>query len=270
MCTIITIDQTFWNNNEKAVISRVRADAVNNSEGWCLLGIDIKNPENDIKINTMKVNFIPKMIEEFFHHSSSEGRIFLHARAATTSNVGIAYTHGFDDQHGRIIMHNGVIKNTGRLAVDSFNLAVEYDISDAETLLNCLKDYNETFANIFVIEPSTGFYSVVRMSVGSLHSDGKGNFSTNVIGAISTPVPLNSGEDFFIEEDTLDTWDKSWIDSVSNYDEEPSYRFADRYSTVSKLLMSEQELVEQAEWRELEEREELAKLDRVSGWKRAI
>lgn len=226
MCTIITVSQDFWQSNSKAIVSRILIDAKTNSEGWCLVGIDTRTPENDIRFNSMRINLIPEMIKDFFNHASNEARVFLHARAATTRNVGLSFTHGFTDRDGRIIMHNGIIGNLDYMAVDSFNLAYNYDLSSADTLLSSLKTNKESFANIFVIDPAMGIYQVVRMSTGSLYTDGEGNYSTHPIGSIAAPVATHSASEYYLDG-TGEVVEETPFNTFGEELDEPAYRMGD-------------------------------------------
>jgi hypothetical protein len=192
-----------------------------NSEGWTLIGIDPACSENDIKFSAMRVNQIGTVIDTFFACSSNESRIFLHARAATTRSVGIAYNHGFDNGIGTMIMHNGIIENSRRLSVDSFNLI---DFSDEpEEMLEQLQANGETFANIFLINQELGGYGIVRLKTGTLYTDGKGNYSTNKLCDIDQPVLEYSWEQHefsqrysqkeymtwnSLDEDYFNSWDQ--------------------------------------------------------------
>jgi hypothetical protein len=207
MCTIMTVSRELWQSDAPRLVQRIIDDASYNFDGWNLLCLDASNPDNDMQLSTMKVDAIPRIIDHFFDESSEHSRVFLHARAATTFCVGIAYNHGFTDHHGRIIMHNGVISNPNKLAVDSFNLANEYGLSSADALLSDLAFRGETFANIFVIDPQQTSYSVVRMIAGQLHTDGRGNYSTNAVGAINKSVEHYSAADHLLGESEID-WEE--------------------------------------------------------------
>jgi predicted glutamine amidotransferase len=102
-------------------------------------------------------------------------------------SVGIAYTHGFCNRDGKLIMHNGIVGNTCRYAVDSFNIG-HLDLLDSDGLLLDLQRRNETFANIIVIGPDERQYFVTRLHTGKLFTDGIGNYSTNEVAMINEPV----------------------------------------------------------------------------------
>ena len=150
----------------------------------------------------MRVNQVISQIARFFDESSECSRIFLHARAATTDFVGIGYLHGFTDFNGRIIMHNGIIRNDEHLSIDSYRL-VNLPFSTSN-MLEYLQTNQDTYANVFVIDTQEREYTVLRMITGSLHTDGQGNFSTNRLASIDSPVAAESAETFQIQEEQID------------------------------------------------------------------
>lgn len=210
MCTIMTINRNFWILNRQAVISTILSDAAYNNEGWSLLAVDADNYKLDMRLATMVIGPIVAAIESWFLSSSEVARIFLHARAATTSSVGIAYNHVFCNKRGTIIMHNGVIDNVAGYAVDSFNLADSVIIADGKHVLADLLGKQETFANLFLINPEDSMYSIVRLSAGRLYTDDNGNYSTNTLANIQTPVAEKSYKDHYLDGYVAEY--TSWID----------------------------------------------------------
>ena len=190
----MTIDRNFWFSHKSEVIATILSDAAYNGDGWALVCIDTDRPESDVRLATMQIGPILAMLDVFFTQASSVGRMFLHARSATTRSVGIAYNHDFTDGNGTLIMHNGVIANGAMLAVDSFNLGMNIPVEDADYLLTQLRTTGETFANVFLIHPEQATYSVVRLTTGRLYSDGKGNYSTNSMAGIKSLVPEFTAE----------------------------------------------------------------------------
>jgi hypothetical protein len=191
MCTLLTIDSQFWFINKAAVIGQIYVDAEYNKDGWSILGVDSDSPGNDVLLSSMKLSTIIVVISSFFDHGSTRARIFLHARAATTRDIGIAYNHAFTDAKGTFIMHNGVVNNANGLSVDSFNIGRIMPSYDEE-LYDYLLERGESFANIFLITPDLETYSVLRMKVGSLYTDRHGNYSTNPIAEINETVGMFS------------------------------------------------------------------------------
>jgi hypothetical protein len=123
-------------------------------------------------------------------------RFWLHARAATGSDIGVAYTHNFRTKDGMLIQHNGIIENPDCLPVDSMRIAQLVDSLGLDYAIDYLSS-TEHFFNTFFIEPEHGSYTVVRLGGGSLHTDGKGNFSTrSIVGVCDTAVPASYWESY--------------------------------------------------------------------------
>lgn len=198
MCTILTIDSKFFHANKKAVLNRIAIDARSNFDGWALLGLDPDSEENNIRLNSMSDAIIIQNVTSFFNRASENSRLWLHARFATTNSIGIGYVHGFDDGQGRIIMHNGVITSEKPFhSVDSFGL-VNFNLNSAKALQKDLTGLDEQFANIFIIDTDTYRYSVIRQLVGTLFKDTSGNYSTNKLASIATPVKPGYAEDYYL------------------------------------------------------------------------
>ena len=192
MCTILTIDVSFFQSNRKSVLDRIKSDALYNSDGWSLVCIDSLEPENNIQVQSMNLAAVLKALDLFTDTCSEYSRIFLHARAATTRYVGLAYCHGFTDLGGRIFMHNGIIANPEHATVDSFNILA----APAGDELAWFAARGDTYANVFIIDTETETYTVLRLVTGQLHTDGQGNFSSHPFASIIQPVAHNTSQDF--------------------------------------------------------------------------
>lgn len=206
MCTILSVDKRFWKQNRNQVLATINLDANWNNHGWSLVCLDGLDEDNAIRLQSMKLRPITRAIISFFDSASDEARIFLHARYATTNYVGIGFNHGFDDRDGRIIMHNGILRNGVQgLAVDSFLLA-EMDLRKADQVLEELVYAGETYANIFIIDSVLHSYSVLRLEVGSLFTDGKGNYASTETGPIALPVGQITAKTHYmmVAEDYID------------------------------------------------------------------
>lgn len=223
MCTIMTIDSLFYSNNRTLVRDRIKSDARMNGDGWSLLCIDPDQPELNVQVNSLRLKIVLATIDTFFDEAGDEARMFLHARYATTSSVGIGYCHGFSDFNGRIIMHNGVIANPHNYAIDSYRL-IGLPQKDDE-ILGFFEANKDQYANVFVIDTDMLSYTVVRLTVGSLYHDGHGNYSTNSIGGLNKPVNAHTvvthnldtyapiGNSYGLKDDDeffLDSWDTYW------------------------------------------------------------
>ena len=226
----MTIDRNFWLLNRRETIATILSDATYNNEGWSLLAVDTDNPKLNMRLATMQIGPIVAAIESWFLSSSEVARIFLHARAATTSSVGIAYNHVFCNKRGTIIMHNGVIDNVADYSVDSFNLANSVLEADGKHVLADLLGKQETFANLFLINPDEGLYSVVRLTTGRLYTDGNGNYSTNVLETIKTNMAANSYKDHYLDGYVSEY--TSWIDETEQEYVSDSYDYFSKWRKV--------------------------------------
>ena len=210
MCTLLTIDYTNYHLYQKAIIKRIRADAAYNADGFSLVGMDSNVPESNIQVQAMNIEIIINSLHYFFLQASTNSRIFLHSRAATTGNIGLQYCHGFTDFNGNIIMHNGILSNQEGWAVDSFKLIHSVGGSSSQLLYDLLAE-GETFANIFVINEFE--YQVVRLSKGSLYTDGIGNYSTNAVGSINKAVINETAttHEFYCSTEEDEDWDIPYL-----------------------------------------------------------
>lgn len=221
MCTIMTISNEFYQDNRQAVRQQIRTDARYNNDGWNLLGIDPNTSSNDIQLSAMRVDAILKQIDQFFDSASTIARVFSHARAATTDNVGIAFCHGFTDYNGRVIMHNGIIDNAEGYTIDSYRLAGIPD--NTVGIKEFLDRRNDKYVNAFLIDTLGGTYTVIRRYTGSLYMDDQGNYSTHSIGDICLPVPVNTVDHFdMLSEfnnysDALDAADAEYLRNWRGY-----------------------------------------------------
>ncbi len=185
MCTLLTLDKSAWDRiGIRPIQSRITADWHYNSDGGSLVFLDPEKPEANCVLRTMSLVNLQAIALQLMSEASSTARIFLHLRAATTGKIGLGYTHGFDDGLGVFYMHNGVISNWDNLAVDSFNLS-KLGLAGSEKLWEELYTSGESFANLFRIDSNNYTYSIIRLEVGSLLSDGDGNYSTNPITGVT-------------------------------------------------------------------------------------
>jgi len=206
MCTLLTIDLEYYLRHTKEIQIQITSDAHFNRDGFSLIGISPLLAEANVHLQSMDIDIIFTVLEKFFDttYLDTSARIFLHSRAATTCNVGLPYCHGFTDLNGNFIMHNGILSNPDKWAVDSFQL-VNMAVYSPYKLLKKLVSKKETFANIFIISEDT--YSVVRVGGGRLYTDHLGNYSTNATGDIKHPIGRGYAKTYqypvFEEEDYL-------------------------------------------------------------------
>jgi len=178
MCTIITITRDLYTSE---AIETIISDSLSNFDGWSLL---LTNTDGELitSIRTLNIDTLWGLLD-----LEPWGRMFLHARYATGgSEVNLANTHGWES-NGVFYMHNGCIqsKQAARLPVDSLQIGkwLSMDLTYALDRL-----YDESFANVFFIDPADGTYWVHRSSHNTLFTDGCGNYSTNAFGMVTLPV----------------------------------------------------------------------------------
>lgn len=194
MCTILTVDTgKYMIDSGQSFIKQILEDSRTNEEGVSVVFLDPETSLNNTIYRTMNVDNAIAVIGMLMGEASNSARLFVHLRAATTSRVGVAFTHAFDDMQGIVWMHNGVLSNPQKYAVDSFQLATMPD-TDGPKLLRALRLRKQSFANVFRIDTELYSYVVTRLNASSLYTDGAGNYSTNQIVTlgITTPVDVES------------------------------------------------------------------------------
>jgi hypothetical protein len=136
-------------------------------------------------------------------------------------------------------MHNGIISNDGRKAVDSFNLITMGD--NVTNVFNKLNKLGENFANILVVNTTSKKYGVIKMLCGNLHTDKDGNFSTNSVGNIKFVITPSYHKEFSIYRNPTPRFNyENWFNDESNFgawysSKNDSYRY-NPANTQSKLI----------------------------------
>lgn len=184
MCTIMTL--TKKQARDKAIQAMIRQDFMGNPHGTVLL------LDNKLMLTSLTIEPIISMI-----NTVSFDRCWIHQRYASTMTMGLSGCHNFysKDRH-KVVMHNGVISNHNELPVDSQRIVDILDaIGDIEQTAQVIID-TEYFANFFIIDLDKGTYTVARCTSGTLHTDGKGNYSSHAVGEITIPVAVNSFDTF--------------------------------------------------------------------------
>lgn len=182
MCTIITLTRDLFNKNPADVVDRIHSDALMNGDGFALLLIDAKDHDHTL-VRSMNVEVILATLQ-----SAAWDRMFFHARSATTVNIGLAQCHGFQSENGWIVMHNGIVDNPRKFAVDSEHISHLIGQVGVKSALKYVQD-NENFANIFLVNPDTGEFYVHRSTSGTLHRNEDGTaFSTKAFGDVQTTI----------------------------------------------------------------------------------
>lgn len=203
MCTILTFDGKFFDENREELLGQLEHDFMFNRHGSTMIGVDPVGGDSEL---LSKNSSLAKEVTDFLDRVPM-GRVFLHYRYATTARVGLAHNHVIPSFDGQFYLHNGVISNKFRYTVDSFNL-VHLSRRSEELLLD-LTEQGETFANVFIVDPEEG-YGVVRLKTGTLFTDGQGNYSTHCIGSICLPVPeFSASEHDYFESYSI--WERDIV-----------------------------------------------------------
>lgn len=196
MCTIITIDRDSYTDN---TVERIQLDARYNYDGWALA--TIKEGEVTNIVHTMDLQMILDTLD-----TTEWERMFLHARAATGGSINALNTHAFRT-YPFLIMHNGFIGAAPvTMEVDSEQIGTWIEERGVYGCLMAL--YGESYANVFLLNVETGDYYVHRSRMGSLYTDGNGNFSTNAVDEMRIPVKTYSQHKFRMEDWGRNDWRK--------------------------------------------------------------
>lgn len=196
MCTILTVSSELYRINPESYRQRILMDSRLNSDGGSLVFLDPEHPDRNTIFRSMNSQNLIALLGLLMRDASSQARVFIHMRAATTHRTGVAFTHAFENQEGLIYMHNGVIANRDHRAVDSFNLAHIGKRPSTEEIYQYLSSRNERFANVFVIDTENYSYGVIRMQTGSLYTDDLGNYSTAPVQDIRHPARRDSWAEY--------------------------------------------------------------------------
>lgn len=180
MCTLMTIARELFNKKQKEILERIKHDASINSDGYTLVLFG----DNDIKLHSQSIKTVITLLT-----TTKWSRMFLHCRAATTGKDSISDTHGWTTQTGEIIMHNGILRSpeSNKHRVDSQYIVELIDQVGIDYTIEYLHKY-ETYANVFIIDPEKRKFFVSRSVTNSLHTDGKGNYSTREVVSIKNSV----------------------------------------------------------------------------------
>lgn len=210
MCTIITAEKSI---KAKDICDRIRQDSLYNCDGISLLMItDEKKP---VIVRSMDYETVLTLIE----YTPWE-RVFVHLRASTCSPALLQNTHGWNTK-GIFVFHNGVIhsQSAEKFDVDSQAINMWLENFGLDETIDLL--HREDFANVFLVDTDKGEYFVHRSSVGTLFTDGKGNYSTNAFCDIKTPVDAFSDHEhrFLVknssaEEKRVYDWAFDWDENL--------------------------------------------------------
>lgn len=177
MCTLLTVSSDAYT---RAVEARIKADARDNPDGFALLLVDSLGAVTITR--TLDHNVVLLLLEH-----TAWTRMFLHSRWATQGQVTLDNAHGWA-REGVFYMHNGSIqaRESALFPVDSQAIG-EWLCAGVSTALSELQ--YEPYANVFLVDTNEEYYAVSRSDVGTLFTDGRGNYSTNKVGAVRRAVP---------------------------------------------------------------------------------
>lgn len=192
MCTILSFDKPLFRKFEDEIVAQIVQDGKHNSDGSSLILIG-KTKDKVVHLRTMNVEFIT----QFLTDNDDWERAWVHNRMATTQFRGLVGAHGF---HGRFkgddwyLMHNGQFRHQDArdFRVDSEWMMAILEAYGPKSALQVIAE-NETYANLFLVCPTEGKWTMLRASGGSLYTDGNGNYSTSSIkDVIDKVVPINT------------------------------------------------------------------------------
>lgn len=194
MCTILTFDKAFYLKNEAKIKKQIVTDSVDNGDGFALLMMGASYEDVNL-IRSMSVDLILAAIEAQFKNNAAE-RAWLHCRYATSGFIGLNGCHGFG-AGDYSIFHNGILSRQAAdsFFVDSELIAFDVEAYGLETAIKNLMEH-DNYANVFIVNNTTGAFSVIRRISGTLYTDGLGNYSSNKFGMIKHPVPINTRIDY--------------------------------------------------------------------------
>lgn len=205
MCTIMTFDYNSYKENQLEFEKQILDDAKYNDDGSVLVLLDKEGEVREL-IKTFNVETLVRTLE-----NSTFSRAFIHNRATTGGDVNIHNIHGWAYRNGVFVFHNGILydKEALRFSVDSMLIGHHINQGGPEKALEYLK--TEYFANVMILDTKNITYYVHRSGGGSLYTDGKGNFSTNIVGDINLPVAGQTYGSFFTV--TGEAWKEIAIES---------------------------------------------------------
>ncbi len=178
MCSILAAGQDTL--SKALLLEYVRGELLGNPDGSCLM---LDGPEGMTSLRTMDHRLILQLLKR-----RDWDRCWLHMRAATQGTLTLRNTHGWISTQGIAVMHNGILRGAR---------AVEFEV-DSQLILDWLEQggeelalqelMGEPYANVFLIDSDSGDYAVSRSLVGTLFTDGNGNFSSRNVGHLREAV----------------------------------------------------------------------------------
>lgn len=198
MCTLYT----FTGESKDQYLVQILLDAQFNSDGFSAL---IDKGGKFTLIRTESIDFLVDTLTGI-----EADRYFVHLRMATTAYTGVTRCHGLD-AGDFTVFHNGVIDYAGDL--DSRGIAELFAKHSLDFALTALKGFS--YANVIAVNTQTGDYYINRSSVGSLYTDGRGNYSTTVIVGVCS-IPVVVGQYDHISEPFEEYDERDWFDNTQD------------------------------------------------------
>lgn len=213
MCAIFTVDHATFSDG---IMKQIKDDAVRNPDGFSLLLYD--RQKHATVIRTMDIAVIEAVLR-----NSEWTRMFLHLRKATKGTVHVRNTHGWETR-GIYYMQNGRIDKEKAKALDVDTMMIGEWLRTGIT--HALKNlFAESYANVFLIDTVQHYYVMHRSSVGSLHTDGKGNYSTSSVEGINIVVAEYSQAGHAIKVDAPAVTAITATDGYTYRDHKSSYNY---------------------------------------------
>ena len=220
MCSIITFKKSMYT---EAMADHVLDEMTSNGDGFSVLLIG-DNGAILSDLHTMDPYAVLGVLDYCDYD-----RAFVHCRLATQGVPNVRNTHGFYNS-GVYYQHNGILSDPAarRFAVDSMLIGAKLDQLGLHGTLDWLK--TQSYANCFFVDTVTNRYFVTRNTVGSLFTDGIGNFSTTEFETICIPVTHNSEHSYALS--TLSSFRIAAIDQSvysDEFDTDPGYSSGSAY-----------------------------------------
>lgn len=192
MCTLLTLSRERWDESPTLWAQRVMDDVRTNSDGVSVLLARDDGMYSNLRTMDVDVAIAVLAVTDW-------ERCWVHTRFGTGGAAVLEHTHGFC-AGGVWYMHNGCLRQAPAPSLPVDSMAIGKWLQDG-TVYDKLA--NEHFANVFLVAPHSGRWTVVRQRSGSLYTDGLGNYATVATGDVSQPVPTESKFSYECPKHTL-------------------------------------------------------------------
>ena len=195
MCVILTFDREFYSQHKTAIVNQVMADSRFNSDGYTLVAVG-STEDTGTCLRSLDLGLILNTLDYHLGDNGAAERVWLHLRFATTGFRGLNGCHAFAADEW-VVLHNGILRRAESHAYNVDSELIAADIRDYGVLAAIeMLQAHEAYANVFLVNVNTGAWHMIRQTVGSLHTDGKGNYSTQPVATASLVVPMNTTAEY--------------------------------------------------------------------------